>query len=92
MSLTKFMCQNRSEIHSIFRKMKGWKTKVNEYSLTLEKSGLVITLQLVGPPIVLYSYGRSWISIHINQDGTERILGCEGDFEKLQQRVHELIK
>lgn len=92
MSLSKFLCTHRGEIYTIFRKLRGWNVNVKNYCLLAERDGLSINLQLVGPPIVVYAYKRSLISILIDKSETEVVLSSEGNFTEIQKKIDSLLR
>ncbi len=92
MSLSTFFQQNRGNIYSIFRKMGGWKFRVNNYSLEMEKDELFISVQLVGNCIISYQYKANWITVLVHNQGKEKIISKEGNIPLLQNIITSYLE
>jgi hypothetical protein len=91
MSLTKFLCQNRSDIHTIFRKIPDWSISIKQFFIILTKDDLFIKVQLVNEPSVVYSYKGNHIHIILNND-EEVIVSCIGDPRVIQTKITEALE
>lgn len=92
MSLSKFLCTNRGEVHTLFRKLRDWKIDVKNFSLEAEREGLKIYMSLVGPPVVVYHYKNALISISVDKDERERVISKQGDVDAIQKKLDALLK
>lgn len=92
MSLSKFLCTNRGEVHTLFRKLRDWKIDVKNFSLEAERDGLTIYMSLVGPPVVVYHYKGSLVSISVDKEEKERVISKQGDVDMIQRKLDSLLK
>lgn len=91
LSLSKYLATNRGDVYLIFRKLRGWNFDIKDHSLYMERDGLIVSVRLVGPPVIHYRYKRNEISIYVSPEMSERVIRQDGDVQVIQRQVDKLI-